>query len=99
MGKGEELAAVGFDGLGFEEAVACGGDHDGIDDEFDVGIIFEDVGNGGDVGGGAEHAGFDDLEGKGFEHEEDLVFKHGWRDGIDAADDVCCFRDDASDCG
>lgn len=62
--QGDEGGLVGLDGFVFEEACAGGGDHDGIDNELDLRVVFEDGCNEGHELGRAEHSGFYDCEGE-----------------------------------
>ena len=97
-GEGKKALAAEVDGVGFEQRVAAGGDHDGIDDERDF-AVSEKVADGGDDFAGVEHAGFDGGDGEGFETKADLLGDDARLNGLDGADFAGHFGDDAGDGG
>ena len=84
---------------GSSKRIAGGGDHDRIDDELELRMVFQNAGDGSDVGGGEKHAGFRGGDGEGIEQQRDLIADDVHWDRMHGAHDVGGFRDHAGDGG
>ncbi len=85
-GEREELVHEGFDGVGLEEALAAGGDEDGIDDELDRWPLGEEGGDALDGFAAEEHAGLSGLDLEEFDDMGGLIDDEIDGDGVDVGD-------------